>query len=503
MNCALSAAALVTVYVVGFVAWSAAAEAPPRPNILFITVDDMNHDTPGCFGGTVANITPNIDRLAREGRRFTRAHVAVAVCQPSRECMMTGSFPAVNGATGFYPVKPNVVTLQERLKEHGYQLGILGKVSHLKPAEKFPWDIQHDLHELGAGRDPERYYALTTEFIAQAKVSGRPFFLMANSHDPHRPWPGANRERELLGKQVARSASGQSEDARDAGEAPSFEIPTPSRVYSPDEVPVFGFLPDLPNVRKEVAQYYTGARRADLTVGRILDALRDSGLESNTIVVFLSDNGVSLPFAKSNCYLASTRTPLIIRWPGKIEPDSQDQTHFVSAVDLMPTLLEATALPLPDGMQGRSLLPILRGGTQPGRDHVFTCYNDTVTKTSYVMRCRQDARFGYIFNAWADGKKAYRSESMIGLTFEAMKTAAVNDPALAGRVEMLLHRAPEELYDLQNDPDALHNLIDDSQYRSEVEKIRRETLAWMKSLSDPAAADLEALIQRGSAVHHR
>ncbi|HLP24625.1 MAG TPA: hypothetical protein VK477_03025, partial [Acidobacteriota bacterium] len=83
------------------------------------------------------------------------------------------------------------------------------------------------------------------------------------------------------------------------------------------------------------------------------------------------------------------------------------------------------------------------------------------------------------------------------------KTAAVNDPALAGRVEMLLHRAPEELYDLQNDPDALHNLIDDSQYRSEVEKIRRETLAWMKSLSDPAAADLEALIQRGSAVHHR
>ena len=155
----------------------------------------MNYDTPGVTGCLTPGITPNLDRLAGQGIRFVNAHVTVAVCQPSRECLMTGRYPHHNGATGFYPVRPDVPTLAESLKAAGYQIGIMAKVGHLKPDNKFPWDYKYDARDLGQGRDPALYYHAAKEFFAQAKESGKPFFLMANSQDPHRPWAGSDAER--------------------------------------------------------------------------------------------------------------------------------------------------------------------------------------------------------------------------------------------------------------------------------------------------------------------
>lgn len=469
---------------------AAAADQPPRLNVLFITVDDMNFDTPGSFGGPVADLTPNIDKLASQGRRFLRAHVAVAVCQPSRECLMTGDYAQTNGATGFYPVKPEVVTLQEQLKAHGYLLGILGKVGDLKPAEKFPWDYKHGQQDLGAGRDPQRYFAFAKEFFAQAKSAAKPFFLMANSHDPHRPYVGSSDERPLLSRQVYREISGISEGAgggRGQPDVPLIEMdfPRPSRIFRAGEVPVPGFLPDLPDVRTEIAQYYSSCRRADQTVGQILQALDESGLADSTLVIFLSDNGISMPFAKSNCYLTSSHTPCIVRWPGKVAAGSTDEANFVSGVDFMPTILEAVGVPAPAKMDGRTFLPLLTGGTQADRDHVFTSYNDTSVRDSFPMRCVQTARFGYIFNGWSDGTKEYRAESMTGITFNAMSAAAATNPAVAQRVEFFLHRVPEELYDLQKDPNALHNLIGDPKYETEVRELRNRLAEWMKRVNDP------------------
>lgn len=470
-----------------------------RPNILFITVDDMNHDTPGVFGGPIPDLTPHIDRLAREGRRFLRAHVPVAVCQPSRQCMMTGLFPPANGATGFYPVRAEVPTLQEILHGAGYRLGMLGKVDHLQPREKFPWDDYHHLQDAGQGRNPEGYFAIAREFFLRAKREGRPFFLMANSHDPHRPWPGSEAERREFRRQERKSTAADTETALAAGETLLDQIPAPDRVFSADEISVPPFLPDLPEVREEMAHYYSSARRADQIVGRVLDALRETGLEENTIVVFLSDNGIAMPFAKSNCYFTSTRTPLILRWPGRIAPDTVEAEHFVSGVDLMPTLLEAVALPVPAVQHGRSLLPLLKGERQSNRDQVFTCYNETSARRDYEMRSRQDARYGYIFNAWSDGQKTYRAEPLSGLTFPAMVAAAKQDPALAARVELLLRRVPEEFYDLENDPGALRNLIDVPELQEEIRRARRELWRWMHETGDPLAPALEARLDAAPA----
>jgi N-sulfoglucosamine sulfohydrolase len=446
---------------------SAGGAAPGRGrlNFLLITADDMNYSSPGVFGCRIPGITPNIDRLASEGVRFLHAHVSAAICQPSRQAMMTGRYPHCNSAGGFNPIRDDVPTLQEQLHAAGYMLGILGKVPHLAPQGRFCWDTAWDQKDLGMGRDPNIYYQRTKTFFADAKAAGKPFFLMANSHDPHRPFAGSETEK--------------------GGGKKGGAYPPASKYYKPEEVVIPGFLPDIPDVRREVAQYFTSVHRCDETVGAVLRALKEAGLEDSTLVMFLSDNGMSFPFAKTNCYLTSTRTPWIVRWPGKVKPGATDEPHFISGIDFMPTILEAAGLPAVAGMNGRSFLPVLLGGEQPGRDLVFTEINTISSGASYPMRCVQGARFGYIFSAWSDGKRVFKNESQSGLSFKAMVAAAEKDTAIAERVKFFQCRTPEEFYDFQEDPDALHNLIGDPRYKDEIAKMRKALMDNMAATADP------------------
>jgi N-sulfoglucosamine sulfohydrolase len=333
-----------------------------------------------------------------------------------------------------------------------------------------------DVGELGNGRDPKLYYKFARDFFQQAANEEQPFFLMANSHDPHRPFHGSMQERNKFKKVVK-------------------NIPAPSRVYRIEEVQVPGFLPDIPDVREEIAQYYSSVRRCDDTVGAVMRALRESGQAENTLIMFLSDNGMALPFSKTNCYLYSTRTPWIAVWPGKIKPGTVDNRHFISGIDFMPTALETAGVAGPEGMDGFSFLPILLGQQQAGRDKVFTQFHQTSARNRYPMRCVQNHRFGYIFNPWSDGERVFKNESQSGLTFKAMRAAAKTDPKIAARVRLFQYRVVEEFYDFANDPDALHNLSDYARYKKELDKMRKELLKWMKHTNDPA---LEALENRNS-----
>jgi N-sulfoglucosamine sulfohydrolase len=428
-----------------------------RPNILFITADDMNWDTPGCFGGKVPGITPNIDRLASQGMRFQHAHVTVAVCQPSRSVLMTGRFPYRNGAEGFNPIRTDVPTLQEQLHAAGYMKGIMAKTEHLAPRAKFCWDSYVTAAELGQGRSPSLYYQFSKQFFDKAKAANQPFYLMANSQDPHRPFAGSAQELKMFG-----------------GHKPY------SRKIDPKEAVVPGFLPDIPKVRQEVSEYLTSAHRCDETVGQVLRALAESGMEDNTLVMFLSDNGMSFPYSKTNCYFNSTRTPWIARWPGRVKPGSVNSREFISGIDYTPTILDAAGLKPIDGVDGRSFLPLLAGRPQPGRERVFTVFHETSARKRYEMRCVQERRFGYIFNAWSDGKYVFRNESQAGLTFAAMQEAAKTDPQIADRVRFFLYRAPEEFYDFAEDPNGLKNLIADPKYKTEIDRLRglmRENMA--------------------------
>ena len=448
-----------------------------RPNILLITADDMNYNSPGCYGSSIPGITPSIDRLAEDGMRFSHAHVNIAVCQPSRQSLLTGRYAFRHGGEGFNPIWLEVPTLGEQLRAAGYWNGILGKEKHLKPDSKFCMDFVRGEAALasgmGIGRDPVKYKAFAREFFNQARSRGKPFFLMANPDDPHRPFAGSENEKKNWGK----------------------DLPEVRRWITEKEATVPGFLPDIPDVRKEIAEYYTSVYRCDEVVGSILEALDESGYRENTVVMFLSDNGMSFPFAKANCYLNSTKIPWIVRWPGKIRAGSINQNDFISGIDFMPTVLEIAGLPQIDGMDGRSFVPLLQGKSQPGRDSVFTEFHETFAKNRYPMRCIQTARFGYIINFWPDGQTKMTMESTAGLSFKAMQKAALRDKEIESRIKLFSYRIPEEFYHLEQDPDALENLIDDPRFSVEIEVFRKRLEAYMVEAGDPA---LEAYRHRAN-----
>lgn len=446
-----------------------------QPNILLITADDMNWDAVGCFGCPVEGTTPNIDRLACEGVRFEHAHVTIAVCQPSRSALMTGRYPHRSGGYGFHNLRlPDVPIMPDLLRKGGYRVGILGKHGHSTPYKEFEWDMTHDRPELGQGRNPSLYKQHAREFVEEAQAGSQPFFLMLNSHDPHRPFYG-NDNQEWYADDTQPRAS------------------VPSRTFTPDEVVIPGFLAEDEQVRLEISEYYNSVRRCDDTVGGALDVLEETGCAGNTIVVFFSDNGMAFPFAKTNCYLHSTRTPWVMRWPGTVKAGRVDDKHFVSGIDLLPTLLEAAGVEAPENIDGTSFLPVLRGEEQQGRELVFTQFHQTAARNNYPMRAVQNARFGYLFNPWSNGTREFRNESQNGRTFTAMQQKGESDPVTRARVDLFVHRVPEELYDFEHDPDALHNLIDSPAYADMLDELRGEMEAWMERTEDPA---LEAFRHR-------
>jgi N-sulfoglucosamine sulfohydrolase len=250
-------------------------------------------------------------------------------------------------------------------------------------------------------------------------------------------------------------------------------------------------LPDLPGVRTELASYYNSVRRLDDTFGKVMQALRIAGLEQNTVVIFLSDNGSATPFGKANCYIASTRTPLIIAWPGLVKPGLMDRTHFVSGIDLLPTLFAGLGVPTPAGVSGRSFLPVLRGETQSGRESVFTQIDYMVSGPARPMRCVQDQDYAYIFNPWSDQATAYRNNNE-GQIMKAMMEAAPTQASVAARVQLFRYRAVEELYDLKNDPDSLRNMIESPAHAAVVQKYREKLRALMVTHGDPLLATFDA-----------
>ena len=439
-----------------------------RTNILFIVADDLNWDSVGVYGSPVEGATPHLDQLAAEGMWFNRAHVTISVCHPNRSVLLTGRYAHLSGGEGFHPLEiDNVPILSALLREDGYMVGILGKPVHSRGHADFLWDFEITT-ELGRGRNPDAYNQYAKSFIEYAADNDRPFFLMANSHDPHRPFYGTGRESDYEGDHPAL---------------------VPSRIFLPEEVVVPGFLPDLPDVRVEIARYYSSVRRLDDTVGRLMDALDEAGVAENTLVMFLSDNAMSAPFAKANVYFNSTRTPWIMRWPAVIPPGSMNTDHFISSIDFLPTILDVVGADIPADVNGTTFLPLLRGEAQAGREQVFTQLYETSSGIQYQMRSVQNAQFGYIFNPWSNGTTGFQSEAKHGQTWKAMQEAAASDPELAARVDLYAHRVPQELYDYENDPDALNNLIDDPDYADELQALRTSLEEWMVQTNDPLKAE--------------
>jgi len=437
-------------------------------NILLFTADDLDKNSLGCYGGKVEDISPNIDKFAEEGLMFNHAYVNYSICAPSRGILATGLYGHNSGIMGFMKMSPNCKTplIMEVVREHGYQVGVLSKVDHSTPKESFKWDFVYTKQQLGNGRNPDLYYKKAKDFFDMTKKAGKPFYFMVNSNDPHRPFfvPG----QKLKG--------GMAE---------------PSRIYSPEEIEVPGFLPDLPDVRKELSYYYNSAKRLDDTFGKVMQALEESGYKDNTLVIFMSDNGIALPFAKCDNYNASSRTPWIVRWPGVIKEGTVDNEHFISEVDYYPTILDALGIKIDAKTDGKSRLPLYKGENQNNDAIIFTQIDNKAggnkapfRSNASPMRGVQTLNYIYIFNAWAYTNVIYYNNNE-GITMQAMQKAAEHNQEIRNRVDFFRRRPAEEFYDIIKDPDCLNNLISDTKYMVEIQRMRSELKKWMKKYNDP------------------
>lgn len=429
-------------------------------NVVVFTADDLGPDGAGIesFGGKVKGLTPNIDRIANSSVKFYNAHVNSAICMPSRGIIATGLYGFNSLHHGFFHSPDSIPTMMESFQDAGYKIGVLGKVYHSSAKMSTKWDYVYTDKDLGSGRSPQKFYERTKAFVEKCNKEDKPFYFMINSHDPHRPYQAPDGEL-LKGAEW------------------------PSKLYSPEEAFVPGFLPDLPSVRNEISHYYNSVRRLDDTFGKVMQALRETGEMENTVVIFLSDNGIAMPFSKANCYLKSTKTAFFVHLPGTLKP-LEDRTHLISSVDLFPTISDMTGIDKPDDLNGSSFLPLLKGEEQGEKELVFTQIDYLSSNRYYPMRCVQDKEFGYIFNPWSDGDKTYHNANE-GLTFKAMIKEAEMNPEIEKRVKMFRLREPEEFYDLQKDPDCLNNLMGDERYSAIIKKYKSKLQNWMKKNNDP------------------
>lgn len=430
-------------------------------NVLLFTADDLDRNSLGCYGSKVPGISPNLDRFASEGIRFANAYVNAAICAPSRGIIATGLYGHNSGVMGFMKMKEGsgIPLIMEIMRENSYRVGILSKVDHSTQKNEFIWDYVYDQAELGDGRSPSLYYKYSKAFFKECKDTNKPFYFMVNSDDPHRPY--FNPDEPLL-----KGAE------------------SPSRIYSPGEIEVPGFLPDLPMVREELSHYYNSTKRLDDTFGMVMKALEESGFKENTLVIFISDNGIATPFAKGNAYYASNRTPWLVRWPGVIKPGLTDDNHYISEVDFLPTVLEAAGINPPEKLDGKSHLALYKGKRQSANNMVFTQIDNLISGGPVPMRSVHNREFMYIFNAWSDGERVYENNNE-GMTMKAMEKAALTNPEIAKRVKVFRIRMPEEFYNLQKDPNCLHNLIFDISYDKQIQSLRKDLENWMIQTHDP------------------
>ena len=443
--------------VLGFNNSAAAATNDARPNILFCFADDWAWPHAGAYGDKVVK-TPNFDRIAREGVLFTHAFSAAPSCTPSRAAILTGQAPHRLAEGGNlwsflparYPVYPNI------LERNGYVIGFMGK----------GWG-PGDFKAGGRTRNPAgQNFPGFAQFLKTVPAD-KPFCFWFGSRDPHRAYE------------------------KGSGVASGKKL---------EDVVVPPYLPDTPEVRSDILDYYVEVERFDRDVGEHLRLLEETGRASNTLVIISADNGWPFPRGKANVYDAGSHQPFAVRWPAKVKGGATSDA-FVNLTDLAPTFLEAAGLKPREEMTGLSLLPLLMTGKQSGRDVVFLererHANARKGDLSYPTRAVRTVDFLYIRNLRPDRWPAGDPVKWVAVgPFGDCDASPSKDFILEHREDAAFQkyfqsafgkRPAEELYDLKKDPHQLENVAEKSDYAAAKKKLRERLDRWMKETEDPRA----------------
>jgi len=411
---------------------------PPRPNVIILIADDLAWNDVGCFGHPTIR-TPHLDRMAAEGMRFTSAFLTAASCSPTRCSVITGRYPHATGAAELHqPLPADQVAFPGLLKAGGYYTAAAGKW-HMGDDARRHFDRIYG----GGPSGGEQWLRALRE-----RPNDRPFLMWLAASDPHRP----------------------------------YRPDTIDPPHRPEDMVVPPFLPDVPEVRHDLALYCDEVSRLDAFVGRVLDEVDRQGIGEDTCILFFSDNGRPFPRCKTRLYDSGVKTPLLVRWPGHIEPGTVCDS-LVSVIDFAPTILHLAGLPASETFQGVSFAPLLRDPAATTRDCIFAEHNWHDYQAH--ERAARSKDFLYIRNAFphlpgtppADAVRSETFQMMRRLRGEGLLSAYQHDC-------FILPRPAEELYDVNKDPYSLRNVADDPAYADALGRMRAVLDDWIRRTDD-------------------
>jgi len=438
---------------------SAQSKSGRPTNIIFILSDDHSAPFLSSYGYPSLK-TPNIDRLAQEGIRYTRAYTTAPQCVLSRAALMTGRSTLDVQMTRFSaPLPAEVVTYPELLRKAGYYTGICGRTFHLNGNRTIPESaVVYDKYDLETFKNRVDYLRMSpnsdtihlqyTEFLDKAPKN-KPFFLQVGYSDPHRVFTAKDNE------------------------------PDPATLKLPEG------WPDTKLVREDFAAYLGEIQRLDGDVGRLLDEIKKRGLEQNTLVVFIGDNGGALLRGKGTLYTLGLNVPLIARHPERIKP-GQVSNAILSGEDIAPTFLQVAGVAIPKTMTGKSLVPSFQQASYEPHEYVFAVRGahghglPTSTVHFDLGRTIIGSRYKLIYNAlW---QLPYTPVDFAAQPFWLDLTRMHAEGKLDKQVDQRLfadRRAMFELFDLEKDPNEFTNLIDSEQHQEIAHQLKARLQEWM------------------------
>ncbi len=446
---------------------------PERPNILFLVAEDMSSRV-GAFGDSLAQ-TPNIDKLASQGIRYTNVFTTAGVCAPSRAGLITGMNQISMGGQhmrtggrpegGYYCVPPpDMKAYPELLRAAGYYTFNIAKEDYqfsgmLPGSGPFTiWDDENN-NNLWRGRK-----------------GGQPFFGMINFMETHESGlfrPLGNKPHSFLHfiMQIVRPAMLMSRG-----------INYEAKTVDPHKIKLPPYYPDTKAVREDIAKFYNNINVMDAVVGNIIERLEKDGLAESTIVIWTTDHGDCLPRAKRDLTLSGLKVPMVIYWPEayrpkNIKPGTAD-FRLTSFIDLAPTFLDIAKAPKPKYLQGFSLL------SDSSNQYVYAS-KDRIDEISYRQRAIIDSNFSYIKSWYPDVPDGAHIKFRDNI--EMMRDMwKLKDENKLDKNQMLWFEptGKERLYDLQKDPLELHNLVNDTTYTNELNRMRIALSDWLNRIDD-------------------
>jgi len=419
------------------------------PNFVLFIADDVSWDDFGCYGNEVVQ-TPNIDRIAGRGLRFTQAFLTTSSCSPSRNSIITGRYPHNTGAAELHTSPPeSMLAFPKWLKEKGYYTVLAGK-SHMGPFAYREFDRVLDKN---TGDGGEAHWISSLE----ERPRNRPFFMWFAALDAHRVW----------------------------GDNPFSGTHDPADIIPPP------YLAAGEATRQDLAEYYDEILRFDHYIGEVEEVLAEQGVLDNTVIIIMADNGRPFSRCKTRLYDSGIKTPFIVAWNAGLRNAPATSHRLISAVDIAPTILDLAGIAIPSAIQGHSFRRLLNDPGAPFRSEVFAEHNWHDYEAHERMVRSED--FLYIRNYRPQFPNQGPADIVNSPSHAEL--AALNEAGRlsAPQADMFIAPRPyEELYDCQNDPDQLVNVAGTPRYRKALEVMREKLDNWMKRTDDSVPDELTA-----------